>query len=172
MYVTNYMPASCFIICWKRTLHKGLEEIEVTGTHSAMQICEWLWHMAGWLFTTFPTVPNLHSVMSISLTPLRNTLLASSLQQMMTAGCCFSGYNIWHWFILCQDVRLGAILGEMFKFLWKYDVQQLLLMCHIYIDVRVKTSASDWLLSYLKLFCTFCNCESYSYGSQSVVQSV
>jgi hypothetical protein len=33
----------------KEDTPKGLEEMEVTGPHTAMKICEWFWHMAGGL---------------------------------------------------------------------------------------------------------------------------
>jgi len=59
-----------------------------------MQICEWLWYMAGWLMDHLPYSPSLALSDVHLFDPLKKHLAGKQLQQMMTAGCCFSGYNI------------------------------------------------------------------------------
>jgi hypothetical protein len=106
----HHMPAMCFA-----------SEVQVDGNLWAPfchQTCYWLWCYDWEVMnhpTTLLTVLISHSVISISLNPIKSCWLASNLQKIpIRRSCHIWAANSWHSFLLCWDTRLGARMGQKF----------------------------------------------------------
>jgi len=120
---------------------------------TANRTCDWLRRYGYDIMDRIPCSPSLIPVGYLCLDPLRNTCLASDLQQAPTWSeltppgqrhlapissppgykpWCHSGTNAWM-----------SIVAT-----WRSDVHHLILLCRIHIDVTIEFSASECLVFY------------------------
>jgi hypothetical protein len=104
------------------------------------------------LGTILPTVPILWSVISISLDPLWSTWLKSDLQQSPTwSNPSFPDCRLLKLFSSTPVCNLwwNEISAKMSMITtWRSDLYHLLPTCHIYIEFRMNSLASECLLHY------------------------